>query len=196
MLPTSATLLERLRDCADDGAWKRLVAIYRPWLLGWIKRQGLTEADSDDLLQEIFLVVLRELPYFRHNQRAGAFRSWLRTIAVHRLRDALRGRRYRPIATGDQQVFDQLQQLEDPASELTTQWELEHDRHVVARLLALIEPDFQAVTFDAFRRVMLLGNTPAVVAREIGMSVNAVLLAKSRILARLRQEARGLIAEV
>jgi RNA polymerase sigma-70 factor (ECF subfamily) len=194
--PTSATLLERLRDRTDDGAWRRLVDIYRPWLLGWLRRNGLADADAEDLVQDILLVVLKELRFFRHNQRPGAFRSWLRAIAVHRLRDALRGRRYQPVATGNPQVLDQLQQLEDPGSQLTTQWELEHDRHVVGRLLALIEPDFQPATMDAFRRVMLQGNTPAAVATEMGISVNAVLVAKSRILARLRQEAAGLVAEV
>jgi RNA polymerase sigma-70 factor (ECF subfamily) len=196
MMPTSTTLLERLRDSPDDGAWRRLVDIYRPWLLGWLKRHGLADADAEDLVQDILLVVLKELRFFRHNQRAGAFRSWLRAIAVNRSRDALRRRRYQPVATGDRQVLDQLQQLEDPDSQLTTQWELEHDRHVVGRLLALIEPDFQPATVDAFRRVMLQGNTPAVVAKEMGVSVNAVLLAKSRILAQLRQEAQGLIAEI
>jgi RNA polymerase sigma-70 factor (ECF subfamily) len=196
MTLTSASLLERLRDPADEAAWKRLVAIYRPWLLGWLRRHGLGEADADDLIQDVFVVVLRELPVFRHNQRAGAFRAWLRTIAVHRLRDALRGRRYRPEARGGARLLEELEQLEDPGSTLTTQWEAEHDRHVVARLLALLQPDFQAATWEAFHGVMLQGQTPAAVAQRLGISVNAVLLAKSRILARLRQEASGLIAEI
>jgi RNA polymerase sigma-70 factor (ECF subfamily) len=196
MTVTSTTLLERLRDGADGDAWKRLVDVYRPWMLGWLRRQGLADADAEDVSQDILVVVVRELPFFHHNQRPGAFRSWLRTIAVHRLRDALRARRYRPAATGEGQDSDHLLQLEDPASELTTQWEREHDRHVVGRLLALLEPDFQPATFAAFRRVMLEGQAPETVARELGVSVNAVLLAKSRILARLRQEARDLIADV
>ena len=173
-----------------------MVDIYRPWLLGWLVQQGLPRADAEDLVQDIMVVILKELPYFRHNQRPGAFRSWLRMIAVHRLRDALRARRYRPVATGDGQVLDQLQQLEDPGSTMTTQWERDHDRNVVGRLLAMLEPDFQPATFEAFRRVMLQGQTPAAVAAELGISVNAVLLAKSRILARLRKDARELIADV
>jgi len=173
-----------------------MVDIYQPWLLGWLGRQGLANTDAEDLVQDILLVVLKEMPYFRHNQRVGAFRSWLRTIAVHRLQDALRARRYRPVATGDGQVIEQMRQLEDPDSPLTAQWEREHDRHVVGRLLSLLEPDFQPATFEAFRRVMLQGQAPAAVAAELGISVNAVLLAKSRILGRLRQEARDLIAEV
>jgi RNA polymerase sigma-70 factor (ECF subfamily) len=172
-----------------------LTEIYRPWLLGWLVRHGLHEADAEDVVQEILVVVLRELPFFQHNHRAGAFRDWLLTIAVHRLRDALRAQRYRPMATGDSDLLDQLQQLEDPASQLSKQWEVEHDRHVLDRLLAMIEPDFQPTSWQAFRGVMLDGQKPREMAARLGISVNAVLLAKSRILARLRLEARGLIAE-
>jgi RNA polymerase sigma-70 factor (ECF subfamily) len=190
---TSASLLERLRHQADPADWQRLTAIYRPWLVSWLRRHGMGDADAEDLVQDILVVVLHELPFFQHNRKAGAFRAWLRTIAVNRLRDALRARSYRPTATGDSAFLDQLEQLEDPTSVLSKVWELEHDRHIIGRLLAMIEPDFQPVTWQAFRGVMLDGQSPRETAARLGISVNAVLLAKSRILARLRQEARGLI---
>jgi RNA polymerase sigma factor (sigma-70 family) len=193
MLPTSLSLLERLRTRPDDGAWERLVTIYRPWIVRWLTRHGLADSDADDLAQEILLVVLRELPHFQHNQRPGAFRSWLRKIVVHRLQDFARSQRYRPQPGGDSAFRERLNQLEDPASGLSRHWDQEHDRHVVRRLMALIEPDFQEVTWQAFRGVMLDGETPAAVAARLGISVNAALLAKSRILARLRQEGQGLL---
>jgi RNA polymerase sigma-70 factor (ECF subfamily) len=194
MIPTSTSLLERLCDPADDGAWKRLVEIYRPWLFGWLKRHDLPDADAEDLVQDILIVVVRELPFFQHNRRAGAFRAWLRTIAVHRLQDAIRARRYRPTATGDSDLVDRIQQLEDPRM-LSQEWERDHDRHVLARLLAMIEPDFRPATWRAFQSVMLEGRSAADTAARLSISVNAVLHAKSRILARLRAEARGLIDE-
>jgi RNA polymerase sigma-70 factor (ECF subfamily) len=192
VLSTSVSLLERLRTNPDDGAWERLVGVYRPWIMGWLRRHGLTDSDAEDLAQEVLLVVLRELPFFQHNRRPGAFRAWLRTVTVHRVQDFGRSRRNRPEA-GDRAVLDRLGALEDPASELSRQWDQEHDAHVVRRLVALIEPEFQESTWRAFRAVMLEGETPASAAARLGMSVNAVLLAKSRILARLRQEGQGLI---
>jgi RNA polymerase sigma-70 factor (ECF subfamily) len=195
MEPTSASLLERLSERPSATDWQQLTLLYRPWLVGWLRRRGLTEADAEDVTQDILVVVIRELPFFRHNRRVGAFRAWLRTIAVHRLRDAVRAGRYRPRA-GDDEFEAHLHHLEDPASGISKQWDRDHDRHVVERLLALIEPDFQPVTWQAFRGVMLEGETPAEVAARLNISVNAVLLAKSRILARLRQETRGLIDDV
>jgi RNA polymerase sigma factor (sigma-70 family) len=193
MMPTSLSLLERLRTTTDQGAWQRLVEIYRPWILGWLCRQGLAQTDAEDLAQEILLVVVRELPYFQHNQRAGAFRAWLRQIIVHRLKDFLRSQRYRPQPGSDSALRASIDQLEDPGGHLSRHWDQEHDRHVIRRLLALIEPDFQEATWQAFRGVMLDGETPVAVALRLGVSVNAVLLAKSRILARLRQEGRAIL---
>jgi RNA polymerase sigma-70 factor (ECF subfamily) len=193
MMPTSLSLLERLRTEADKAAWQRLVEVYRPWILDRLCRHGLADCDAEDLAQEILLVVMRELRFFEHNRRPGAFRSWLRKITVHRMRDFLRSQRYRPQPGGDVAFAEQFAQLEDGNSLLSKQWDLDHDRHVVGRLLALIEPEFQASTWRAFRAVMLEQETPASVAVRLGMSVNAVLLAKSRILARLRQEGEGLV---
>ncbi len=138
-------------------------------------------------------VLLRELPAFEHNGRAGAFRRWLRTILVHRLRGFWRARQQRPLAGGDSDLDRLLDQLEDPASGLSQLWDQEHDRHVMARLLDKIQPEFRPVTWQAFRRVVLDGQEEEAVADALGLSVNAVYIAKSRVLARLRREAQGLI---
>jgi RNA polymerase sigma-70 factor (ECF subfamily) len=193
MESTSASLLERLRDQPEPADWHRLTSLYRPWLLGWLRRHGLDDCDAEDLAQEVLVVVLRELPYFQHNRRPGAFRAWLRTITLHRLQDFARARRYRPQPGSDSAFLDRLEQLEDPTSQLSRQWDQEHDFHLVRCLLARIEPEFQASSWQAFHAVMLEGNTPAEAAQRLGLTVNAVLIAKSRVLARLRQEGEGLI---
>ena len=79
-----------------------------------------------------------------------------------------------------------LTQLEDPASDLSKQWDLEHDRHVLEQLLKAIEPDFAASTWNSFREFAIKGQPAAAVAAKLGTSENSVLLAKSRVLKRLR----------
>jgi RNA polymerase sigma-70 factor (ECF subfamily) len=71
-------------------------------------------------------------------------------------------------------------------------WDEEHDRHVIHRLLELLQPHFEPATWQAFHRLVRDGARAADVAAELGTTVNAVLLAKSRVLRRLRQEAAGL----
>jgi len=196
MSETSASLLDRLQTAPDSVSWQRLVDLYTPLIRSWLRRHAqLHDQDADDLVQEVLSVVVRKLPQFRHNQRTGAFRTWLRTIAVNCLRDSWRAQRIRPRASGDSEFQQLLNQLEDPASGLSRLWDEEHDRHVGKRLLELIEPQFEPKTWAAFRGVTLEGKSPDVVAEELGLSVNAVFIAKSRVLGRLRQEAQGLIDE-
>jgi len=76
---------------------------------------------------------------------------------------------------------------------LSDLWNREHDEHVLRRLLELVEPEFTSPVWQAFRGVALEGKPAAEVAAELGATVNAVFLAKSRVLRRLRQEARGLV---
>ncbi len=192
MSDTSFSLLQRLRLQPDAASWQRLVELYTPLIHGWLRRHGVMAADADDLTQEVMAVVVRELPRFEHNQQRGAFRNWLRTITVNRLRMLWRARQSRPIATGDSDFLKVLDQLEDPNSSMRQLWDQEHDQHVARRLMELVEPQFEPATWKAFRRVVLDGVKAATAAAELGMSVNAVLLAKSRVLARLRQEMQGL----
>ncbi len=149
-------------------------------------------ADADDLTQEVLGTLVRELPHFRHDLRPGAFRRWLRGIALNRLRAFRRARHPLPVG-GDPSRELSLEGLEDPDSDLSRRWDEEHDRHVVRRLLELIEPEFEPATWRAFRMVVLQGRPPREVAAELGVSANAVRIAKSRVLARLRQEIEGLI---
>jgi RNA polymerase sigma-70 factor (ECF subfamily) len=179
------SLLERLCD-GDADAWRRLVAVYEPLLRGWLGRAGLQAADRDDLVQQVLAVLVRKLPAFRHNGRPGAFRAWLRGITLHELRAFFR----RPAAAGGADLLDGLV---DPVDVLARSWDEEYARHVVGGLLALAEAEFGPATWQAFRRLALDGVPPRVAAAELGTTVNAVTVAKCRVLNWLRQEGRGLL---
>jgi RNA polymerase sigma-70 factor (ECF subfamily) len=189
---TPVSLLERLRVGPDAGAWQRFADLYTPLIARWLRTLGLQSADVDDLTQETLGVLTRELPHFRHNLRPGAFRRWLRGIVVNRLRTFRRARH--PVPAGGQPALEQaLSFLDDPDSDLNRRWDEEHDRHVVRRLLELIEPEFAPTTWQAFCRVVLQGQPTQEVAAALAMSPNAVRVAKSRVLARFRKEIDGLI---
>jgi RNA polymerase sigma-70 factor, ECF subfamily len=193
MAETSATLLERLIDRSDSLAWRRLVDVYSPLIDGWLRRHGVPADDAEDLTQEVLEVVVREVSRFQHNGRVGAFRTWLRTITINCLRQSWRSRRSQVQSSGSPDITGMLNQLEDPASDLSRLWDREHDQHVLKRLLELIEPEFQPATWRAFRRQAIDGVPAETVATELGMTVNAVLISKSRVLSHLRRNAQGLV---
>jgi RNA polymerase sigma factor (sigma-70 family) len=186
---TSASLLQRVREQNDETGWQRLIELYTPLIRTWIGRQVRQTEDVKDLVQQVFTVVVGKLPAFVHNGRAGAFRLWLRSITVNHLRAYWRAQRS-PLGA---EVEAALDQLEDPTSALSRQWDREHDNHVVRKVLALIEPEFRPATWQAFCRLVFDEAAPESVAAELGLTVNAVFIAKSRVLRRLRQEAEGLL---
>jgi len=190
MIQTSHTLLQRLRQGVDDAAWERLVRLYTPLIRGWLRRHLPQPDDVDELTQQVFQVVVEKMPAFEHAGRAGSFRAWLRGICVNRVRMFWRER---PPECG----FDPepvLQQLEDPHSDLSRQWDREHDEHVARALLEQIEGEFNPATWRAFQLLVLEERQPAEVAAEVGISLNAVFIAKSRVLSRLREESAGLVS--
>jgi RNA polymerase sigma-70 factor (ECF subfamily) len=188
MTNTSASLLQRLLDHGDNAAWTRLTQLYEPLIRGNLRQHLPQEADVEDEVGEVLTVVLEKLPEFRHNGRAGAFRTWLRGICVNRVRMFWRSR---PTTVADPEAA--LRQLEDPNSALSRQWDREHDEFVFRRALAMIKGEFEPPTWQAFCRLALDNAEPEVVAAELGKTVNAVYIARYRVLSRLRKEFGGLL---
>jgi RNA polymerase sigma-70 factor (ECF subfamily) len=190
---TSLSLLNRLRRSPESDSWNRFVELYAPLIRAWLQKYDVQDADANDLLQEVLLAVSKDLTKFDHGGQPGAFRGWLKAILINRLRKFWRARDRRPQARGDSDIDARLAQLDDPASETSQIWNRQHDQYVLRQLLALTEPHFAPNTWKAFCRVALDGARPDVVAQELEISLNAVCLAKSRVLRRLRQESEGLI---
>ena len=183
---TSLGLLERLRDGSDSAAWDRLVVLYTPLLRACFAAAGLQPADRDDLTQRAFEILLRRLAEFEHNGRSGAFRAWLRSIASNLLREFWRARE--PNAS-----VEVLEEMAESSVSLSKWWDSEHDQAILTELMDIIRPEFTDSTWQAFEAIALEGSTSREAAKKLGISVNAVLIAKSRVLARLRKEAEGLV---
>jgi RNA polymerase sigma-70 factor (ECF subfamily) len=186
MNTTPASLLEQLRRLAATPAWNRFVHLYTPLLYTWAWRMGLQDSDAADLVQDVFTLLLQKLPAFEYD-RGRSFRAWLRTVTVNRYRET--GRRQRPAVGNGMAVAEDLAGP-DPTS---TFEEAEHRRYLVQRALELMQSDFQPSTWKACWETVVAGRPVGAVAAELGLTVKAVYLARSRVLRRLRQELAGLL---
>jgi RNA polymerase sigma-70 factor (ECF subfamily) len=180
-------------QAGDAGAWEDLCELYRPLIVGWLRRQAVPDFEVDDLVQEIFLAVVRGLPSFSHSGRRGAFRSWLRAIASNYSCDYWKSPARRADAPGDDAAAAALGLLEDPDSPLNRYWDEEHDRYILRCLLELAELEFEPTTVRAFRRMALEGASGSQAAGELGLSLAAAYAARSRVQRRLRELAEGLL---
>jgi RNA polymerase sigma-70 factor, ECF subfamily len=192
MSPTSVSLLDRLKAARPDASdWDRMQGIYLPLIGRWLARVPGVGQEADDLAQEVFVVVIREIPRFQR-QREGSFRAWLRQVTVNKVRTHRRRRHRRP-AAGLDAADGFLDSLADPNGDLAREWDMDHDKHVFQKLLAVVQPDFSSTTWQAFHRFAVDGLSATVSTEEMGVSVNSVIQAKSRILKRLREEAGDLL---
>ena len=187
---TSLSLLERACK-RDPDAWVRLTELYGPLLDQWCSRAGLQQADAADVKQEVFAAVLNGIGGFRHDRPGDTFRGWLYAVTRNKIRDrARRGEAQGPGGTDAQIRIASL-----PANELEEELPADPDseRAQYLRAIELVRGEFEPKTWDAFLRVTVDGRNAADVALELGMSPNAVYLARSRIFRRLREEFDGLI---
>ena len=157
----------------------------------WLSRVPGLGDESGDLAQEVLIVVFREIPRF-DRRRQGSFRAWLRQVTINRIRTYSRKRQRRP-TVGLDSAIGFLEQLSEPNGDLAREWDRDHDKHVVDKLLALVQPTVSPTTWVAFQRFGIDRIPASRVAEELGVSENAVILAKSRVLRRLREEAGDLL---
>lgn len=185
MLTTSINLLERVRRREDQSAWERFVSLYSPVLFRWAQCSGLSNDEAADLVQDLFLILLRELPEFEYDARRGSFRGWLKTVTTRLCRDRLQLRR--PHVPSAVDVADPA----DTPSEVF--WEREYQQFLIRRAFDLMRTEFEPSTWQACWEHTVSGRTAADVGRELGMSEAAVYVAKSRVLRRLREELAGML---
>jgi RNA polymerase sigma-70 factor (ECF subfamily) len=184
---TSSSLLERARR-EDAGAWERLTVLYGPLAYGWARRAGLQPEDAADVTQEVFRAVAAHLTGFRRAQIGDTFRGWLWTVTRNKVRDHCRRKAKRPEAVGGTDAHLRLLQLPDTAATFFEDSAKSLSSSLLTRALDLIRSEFEDRSWQAFWEVVVNGRSSADVAAGLGISVNAVYVARSRILRRLREE--------
>ena len=189
---TASSLLEQARLGAP-AAWQRFVRLYGPLVYGWARRAGLQAVDAGDVTQEVFRAVLTGIGGFRRAHPGDRFRNWLWGITRNKLRDLWRQRSRQEVSGGGSDAQEFLAQL--AAEEVTGsdgQLPSAQTLGLFRRAVQLLRSEFEERSWRAFWCVVVEGQRPAEVAAELGMSVNAVYVAKSRILHRLRRELEDL----
>jgi RNA polymerase sigma-70 factor (ECF subfamily) len=188
---TSLTLLQRIRQGDPDG-WGRVVDLYSPLVRYWCRRWGVHGQDADDLLQEVFSPAARSIGSFRREQEGDSFRSWLRALTRNKILGHWRTRGRQPEAAGGSEALQRFAEIEasDPGEDSE---EASHFSQLVEHALKMIRDEFEQRTWQAFWQVSVDGRSPADVAAGLEMSANAVRMAKSRVLRRLREELGDLV---
>lgn len=174
----TSSLLSRAR-AKDNMAWEQLVDVYGPLVYRWCLRKGLKPEQAEDVGQEVFLAVSRNLANYQHE----TFRGWLWTITERKIIDYRK--KNQDIHNGGGGTEYQKQINEVPAE--SEESEREDDKILRSSLLEMIRSEFSEQDVLAFCRLIIDEKSAAEVAEELKITRNKVYLAKSRILHRLRE---------
>lgn len=182
---THLSFLARLIN-GDETTWRDFDAVYKPLLRHWLKNPALSNADIEDLTQEVLLFVSEHLNTFEHNTRIGAFRKWLRLCTVNISRNYLR--KIQRDAPELKNLQTLLSELEDPNSGVSLAFERDYQKALLHQLLRRSAIAFSPETMSIFRQCVLEGADVQETALAHGVSKAAVYIAKSRVLKQLREE--------
>jgi RNA polymerase sigma-70 factor (ECF subfamily) len=189
---TRPSLLVRIRDAQDAQAWQQFVKLYAPLVYGFVRKRGLQDCDAADVTQDVLRAVAGAASRLDYDPKRASFRSWLFSVVRHKLQNFRAGQKHRWQATGEPDMQDRLEEQAAPEQEEETLWNQEYERQLLARALEQIRGSFQESSWQAFWQTAMEGKKAKEVAQALGISVAAVYMAKSRVLAQLKQCIRQL----
>jgi len=185
---THSSLLLRIRNPGDGEAWGEFAGIYAPLIHRYCLRRGLQDADAADVAQDVMLAVSRAIGRFELNDIKGSFRSWLFKITRNTVADFLDRRNRGPQGGGGSTVRRIVEAQPDPTTDGL--WDREYQRWIFDRACDRVRGEFEESTWQAFWRTAVDSHKGEEVAQALGLSLGAVYIAKSRVLARLKERVR------
>jgi len=189
---THITLLARLTGGGDTAAWREFCDRYEELIRGFGRRRGLAPADLDDVVQDVMLALTKSMPGFEYDPSKGKFRSYLKTVTLHAI---FQRSRQNPGAAQLGSSAGTMSGVGPSDDETEETWEAEWRQYHLRMAMRTIKSEFNPDDLAAFESYAVHGHDAALVAGQLGMSVDAVYQAKSRILKRLSQVIGAQVAE-
>ena len=183
---TRASLLLQLRDARNAAAWEQFVEIYSPVVFGFCRNKGLEDAVAADVSQEVLRAVARAMETFEYDRERGRFRNWLLTVTRSKLSNFFGSRQRRDEPHGNTSIQGLMDGELTPTEQ--SSWDIEYHGRLFEWAVEKVRPTMQEATWQAFWRTTISEEDPAKVAEELKLTVGSVYVAKSRVLARLREK--------
>jgi RNA polymerase sigma-70 factor (ECF subfamily) len=186
---TRASLLVRIRDGRDQEAWRQFVQLYAPVVYGFARKRGLQDADAADVMQDVLRSVARAAARLEYDPSRGSFRGWLYTVARNKIINFLEASRHNPgRGTGGDDAHTRLESMADTEWAFAESWDEEYEQNLAALAMQRVRNEVQPATWQAFWQTAVEGKHAREAGSSLGLSAGAVYVARSRVLARLKEE--------
>jgi RNA polymerase sigma-70 factor (ECF subfamily) len=201
LIPTRATLIQRLKDWQDQSSWQDFFDTYWKLIYGVAIKGGLTATEAQDVVQETMIAVARHMPSFKYDPAIGSFKTWLLNMTRWRITDQLRKRG--PFASCHSSSEDTatgtstVNKVVDPRSrDLDALWDLEWEKNLLDAAMAKVKRRLDPQKYQIFDLYVNKEWAPEKVAATFGISTDQVYLAKHRTMELIREEVKRLEKEM
>lgn len=190
---TTTQLLDSLRDPSNQELWRDFDQRFRPVVMAFARRRGLSAEEAADVAQATLADFAEDFRNGGYERSKGRLRSWIMGIAQNRIAAAWRERDRHAAERGDSAMAD----LPD-ASTAPGDWNEAAHSVVLERALRMLHAQtrMDARTLRAFELSALRGVPAEAVAAECAMTVAEVYVAKNRAIAKLREIVARLAREL
>ena len=183
---TTTKALEELKDSNDAAVWKQFQEYFYPVVVNFARASGLSSTDAEDAAQQTMLTFVQAYRAGKYEREKGRLSGWLYGLARKVI---LNYRKHQPreklIADGTTGTSF-WNNIEDEESARET-WDRHWRQTLLERSLQQVRRETEKKVFEAFELYAIMEKSAEEVAEQLGISTNAVYIAKSRVLTRLRQ---------
>jgi RNA polymerase sigma-70 factor (ECF subfamily) len=201
LIPTRATLIQRLKDWQDQSSWQDFFDTYWKLIYGVALKGGLTAVEAQDVVQETMISVAKHMPTFEYDPAIGSFKTWLLNMTRWRITDQLRKRG--PFAAGHPPAEETatgtrtVDKVVDPVSrDLDALWDAEWEKNLLDAALAKVKRQLDPQKYQIFDLYVNKEWAPEKVAATFGISVDQVYLVKHRTTELIKEEVKRLESKV
>jgi RNA polymerase sigma-70 factor (ECF subfamily) len=200
-LPTRWSLIARLKNPEDQDGWSTFAQIYGGLIRSVSLRTGLTEVESDEVLQNTLLSVHQNIQDFETDPSKGSFKGWLLHLTQWRIHDQFRKRSnhahpHRNESSDQTSRTSTVERIPDPNCDLERIWEAEWKQNLLSLALEQVKLEVDPEHFQIFDFSALRLWPVTKVARFMQVNVGQVYLTRHRIGKLLKKKIERLSREM
>lgn len=189
---TRSSVLKAVADTSNEKAWKRLFDLYAGFVFSVARSKGLTVTDSDDIVQNVFVDLARNLPQFNYDRTKGRFRSYLLGLVNWRVTDKLRAGK-RDVDFKSQYGEDMKGAVaEDDGIFLENEWRAAAMEEALRRIKDEVNPDH----FAAFVASTIEGQDTETVMNLYSITRDNLYQIRKRLTLKLKEATQAVLEEM
>lgn len=201
LIPTRATLIQRLKNWQDQASWQDFFDIYSPLIYGVARKRGLTISEAEDVVQETLIAVAKHMPSFKYDPAMGSFKAWLLNMTRWRIADHIRA--HRPPAAWQQSPEEaslgyaiMAGAADHTIPDLEKLWDEEWNKTLLDAATAKARRGVDPKQYQIFDFYVNKEWPPERVAKAFGISPGQVYQAKHRMIGLIKEEFARLHKEI